>query len=224
MFLSKVTLQSSTHSAIELSKLGANGPYASHQLLWKLFTNEDERNFLFREEFGQSGLPLFFVLSKSQPQNDHTLFSVQTKRFEPKLFIGQRLTYKLRVNPTVCLTDDAGKSKRHDVLMHAKYHLAKDERQNKQNLKTIMDAAAQAWISDPKRLQKWGVQLDMLPEIESYSQHQSQKKLGNPIRFSSVDFAGILTIKEPNIFIGQLSNGFGRAKSLGCGLMLVKST
>ncbi|MFT6331436.1 MAG: hypothetical protein ACJAYN_003391, partial [Bermanella sp.] len=29
MFLSKVTLQQSTHSAIALNKLGANGPYAS---------------------------------------------------------------------------------------------------------------------------------------------------------------------------------------------------
>jgi CRISPR system Cascade subunit CasE len=224
MFLSKVTLQQSTHSAIELSKLGTNGPYASHQLLWKLFTNEDERNFLFREELGQSGLPLFFVLSKSPPQTNQTLFSVQSKRFEPKLTIGQRLAYKLRVNPTVCVTDDVGKSRRHDVLMHAKYHAEKGEQQHKQNLKATMDEAAQVWISDQKRLERWGIQLDMLPEIERYTQHQSQKKSGNPIRFSSVDFAGVLTIKDPNIFIGQLSNGFGRAKALGCGLMLVKST
>jgi CRISPR system Cascade subunit CasE len=224
MFLSKVTLQQSTHSAIELSKLGANGPYASHQLLWQLFTNENERHFLFREELGQNGLPQFFVLSKSQPQTNQTLFSVQSKRFEPKLTVGQRLAYKLRVNPTVCVTDDDGKSRRHDVLMHAKYHAGKHEKQHKQNLKATMDEAAQVWISDHKRLKRWGIQLDMLPEIERYTQHQSQKKSGNPIRFSSVDFAGILTIKDPNIFISQLSNGFGRAKALGCGLMLIKST
>jgi CRISPR system Cascade subunit CasE len=223
MFLSKVTLQQSTQSAIELSKIGANGAYASHQLLWKLFTNENERNFLFREELGQSGLPLFFVLSKMQPQNNQTLFSIQTKRFEPQLFVGQRLAYKLRVNPTVCVTDDAGKSKRHDVLMHAKHQIGKDERQDKQGLKATMDEAAQIWISDQKRLQRWGIQLDMLPEIERYTQYQSQKKSGNQLRFSSVDFTGILTIKDPSVFIGQLSNGFGRAKALGCGLMLVKS-
>ena len=63
MFLSKVTLVSSTQSAIELTRLAENGVYASHQLLWRLFPDEDKRNFLYREEQGDNGRPIFFVLS-----------------------------------------------------------------------------------------------------------------------------------------------------------------
>jgi CRISPR system Cascade subunit CasE len=223
MYLSKLSLLQSTHSARELAKLGANGVYAAHQMLWQLFTNENERNFLFREEIGPSGLPIFFVLSKTQPLCNQTLFDVQTKPFQPQLSVGQRLAYKLRVNPTVCMKNDAGGSKRHDVLMHAKYQVKEDERQNKGVLKAVMDEAAHKWISEPQRLKRWGIQLDVLPEIEAYTQHRSQKKSGNQIRFSSVDVEGMLTVKDPTVFVEQYVSGFGRAKAFGCGLMLIRS-
>ncbi|WP_250657469.1 type I-E CRISPR-associated protein Cas6/Cse3/CasE [Alkalimarinus coralli] len=222
MFLSKISLLQSTQAARELIKIGANGAYASHQLLWQLFTDEEQRNFLFREEMSPNGLPQFFVLSKVQPENNHALFNVQTKVFQPKIAEGQRLGYKLRVNPTICVKGDNGKSKRHDVLMHAKYQAKKAGGQDLQKVQALMEQAAQAWISDEQRLQRWGIQLDAIPEIERYTQHRSQKKSGNQLQFSSVDFQGLLTVKDPSIFMSQYANGFGRAKALGCGLMLIR--
>lgn len=222
MFLSKVTFLQSSHTAKELLKLTANGAYASHQLLWQLFTTEEQRNFLFREEMNPGGLPQFYVLSRTYPENNHVLFNLQTKTFQPKLSAGQRLAYKLRVNPTICLKDDNGKSKRHDVLMHAKFLAKKSGVNDSQEIQTAMDQAAQTWISDEQRLQRWGIQLDALPEIERYTQHRSQKKTGNSLQFSSVDFQGVLTVKDSRKFMEQYVNGFGRAKALGCGLMLIR--
>ncbi len=220
MFLSKVQLLPSIEAGAELVKLSQNGVYAAHQLLWQLFPNEQEREFLYREEQDDFGQPQFFVLSKKQPVVT-PLFSIQSKAFNPILQTGSRLAFKLRVNPTICVTSNEGKSQRHDVLMHAK-------RQNKQSiangedLKSLMDQAAIQWFSDEKRLQQWGVELDSLPIIVAYNQHQSKKRSGQKVQFSSVDYEGMLTVKDPEIFLQQYQKGFGRAKALGCGLMLIR--
>ena len=44
-----------------------------------------------------------------------------------------------------------------------------------------------------------------------------------PIRFSVLDFEGVLEVTEPALFVTGLANGFGRAKAFGCGLMLIRS-
>lgn len=221
MYLSKVTLNPSTDTARLLLSTQANGPYGAHQLLWKLFSEQTERCFLFREEINAFGLPEYFVLSECEVSDRESFFRIQTKPFDPKLKPGQRLSYKLRVNPTVCITKE-GKSRRHDVIMHAKYQARESAIQNPDEVKMLMDEAAHKWIAQEKRLAGWGISLDMLPEIERYTQHSSTKKTGNRIAFSSVDYQGILTIVDPDRFLAQYQKGFGRSKALGCGLMLIK--
>lgn len=222
MYLSKISIIPSAHSAAEIARLSINGAYASHQLLWNLFTEDEKRKFLYREEQStRSGRPLFYALSQSKPDLNFPLFDIQTKQFAPKLSKGQRLGFKLRANPTVCLTDEAGKRIRHDVLMHAKYQ-AKKAGKVSSEISSLMDQAALSWISDEKRLSAWGVTLDALPDIERYTQHSSQKKGGHTIRFSSVDFQGMLTVTDPQTFCRQYALGFGRAKAMGCGLMLIR--
>ena len=49
MYLSKITLQPSAQTAVELAKLNSNGAYASHQLLWRLFTEEQKGNVIVRQ-------------------------------------------------------------------------------------------------------------------------------------------------------------------------------
>lgn len=221
MFLSKVTLQSSAQASLELAKLASNGVYSSHQLLWTLFKEAQAREFLYREEMGAAGKPEFFVLSTTAPVCDGTVLNVQSKTFRPQLSIGQRLGFKLRVNPTVCITDNQGKSKRHDVLMHAKKQ-PDTQALAAVDLAIVMQRAAHSWIADERRLQSWGVELEALPDMISYEQHKSKKRGGQNVQFSSVDFQGVLTVKEPELFLTQYAKGFGRAKALGCGLMLVR--
>jgi CRISPR system Cascade subunit CasE len=37
-----------------------------------------------------------------------------------------------------------------------------------------------------------------------------------------LDFEGTLEVREPELFLTALGNGFGRAKAFGCGLMLIR--
>lgn len=221
MYLSKIMLQPSAQTAVELAKLNKNGAYSTHQLLWRLFTDESQRGFLYRQEIGHGGMPHFYVLSENAPSNIDALFDVQTKQFRPNFKSGQRLAFKLRANPTVCISAEAGKSKRHDVLMHAKRQY-KSENPQSNELNALMNQAAQEWLANVQRLEAWGVSLDVVPEVQAYTQHKSKKGNGQSIQFSSVDYEGLLTILEPEKFIQQYKKGFGRAKSLGCGLMLIR--
>jgi CRISPR system Cascade subunit CasE len=216
MYLSKVTLKPSPDLAKTLLKLGGNGVYSAHQLLWQLFRQENSRPFIFREEQGRDGLPMFFVLSSCAPVNAGDIFRIQTKPFSPQLQQGQRLAFKLRANPTICIDN-----KRHDVMMHAKRQLRNKELSAGET-QFHMEQAAQNWLCDEKRMESWGIQLAGVPDIEAYTQHRSRKRSGQNVQFSSVDFQGILTVTEPSKFLNQYEKGFGRAKSLGCGLMLIR--
>ncbi|MDX7992098.1 type I-E CRISPR-associated protein Cas6/Cse3/CasE [Xenorhabdus littoralis] len=224
MYLSKVTLRPSVyHIQAPSSKKTKNDVYTAHQLLWQLFTEQEERNFLFREEISLSGRPEFIVLSRTAPIVNSPQFQVQTKPFAPQLHNGQKLAFKLRVNPTVCITEkDSGKQRRHDVLMRAK-HQQKDSGISADEIESLMTQAAQAWIQDEKRLANWGIRFDFTPDMERYTQHRSFKSSGQKIAFSSVDFQGVLTLSDRDLFLEQYSKGFGRAKSFGCGLMLIRA-
>jgi CRISPR system Cascade subunit CasE len=222
MFLSKITLVPTSQSAVELAILAKNGVYASHQLLWKLFPNDSERNFIYREEQGSNGRPFFFVLSKNKPHLIDSIFEVHTKRFTPVMNKGDRLAFKLRMNPTICVSDSEGKSRRHDVMMHAKKKAQSEGIRDSQDIKILMKQAAIAWFAEQDRLTQWGISLDCLPDIESYMQHASQKKRAHSIKFSSVNYQGILTLVDPEVFRQKYAEGFGRSKAMGCGLMLIR--
>lgn len=223
MYLSKVSFQASQQARQLLLGFGGKGAYSTHQMLWQLFTEEEKRTFLFREEQQTDGSKAFYVLSSVIPEFDESVFNVQTKTFTPKLQSGQRLSFTLRANPTVCVTDEQGKSKRHDVMMHTKRNLKESGVTDKEEIRLLMEQAAQQWLANPKRLDNWGFTLDFLPEVQTYIQHRSDKNRKNNIRFSSVDYQGVLTVQDSSKFLEQLEKGFGRAKSLGCGLMLIKA-
>ncbi|OTA16875.1 type I-E CRISPR-associated protein Cas6/Cse3/CasE [Xenorhabdus vietnamensis] len=223
MYLSKVTLRPSVYHIQALSRQTKNDVYSSHQLLWQLFTEQQERNFLFREEINLNGRPEFFVLSTTTPMVNSPRFQIQTKPFAPQLHNGQKLAFKLRMNPTVCLTDkDSRKQQRHDVLMHAKRQ-AQDSDISADEIESLMIQAAQTWIQDEKRLANWGIRFDFTPDIERYTQHRSFKTSGQKVAFSSVDYQGVLTLSDSELFLEQYCKGFGRAKSFGCGLMLIRA-
>lgn len=221
MFLSKVTMEHTPQARTEFLKTSGNGSYSAHQLIWRLFSENESRDFLFREEISNTGEVEYFVLSTSAPDNTDQLFRMQSKAFTPNLHSDQRLAFKLRVNPTINMVED-GKQRRHDVLMHAKKQARENGVSDSEAIQLAMDQAAQSWICNEKRLDTWGIQLDMAPSVERYTQHKSKKRSGDNISFSSVDFDGILTIKNVDKFLAQYQKGFGRAKSMGCGLMLIR--
>lgn len=221
MYLSKATLKPSADTAKILLEIPGKGEYATHQLIWKLFTEEKNRNFIYREDIGFNGQPEYYLLSQNQPKDSDEIFYLETKKVEPKLKKDQRLAFSLRVNPTISI-QDGKKSRRHDVMMHAKKQFRQKERAAGDCINLYMEQAALDWITNEQRLERWGVRLDSVPTIERYHQHKGIKPSGNSIRFSSVDYQGVFTVIDPERFIGCYKNGFGPAKSMGCGLMLIR--
>jgi CRISPR system Cascade subunit CasE len=55
--------------------------------------------------------------------------------------------------------------------------------------------------------------------VQAYTQHQGKDE---KLRFSSVDFAGELTVLDADRFSTALSHGIGHAKAFRCGLLLVR--
>ena len=58
---------------------------------------------------------------------------------------------------------------------------------------------------------------------DSYRQHRVFKRGRNyPIRFSTLEYTGLLTVEDPDCFRQTLFHGIGKSRALGCGLLLVK--
>ena len=58
---------------------------------------------------------------------------------------------------------------------------------------------------------------------DGYKQHSSHGKAREKsIRYSTVDFQGVLTVTAPELFRKALYSGIGKAKAFGCGLMLIR--
>lgn len=217
-------------------------PYRVHQALWQLFDlpSNSSRPFLYRE-YEQGGQLFYYVLSSMKPKKDHPYFLVQTKAFNPQFLKGQRLAFELRANPVVTIKNEVGKSSRHDVLMQAKKLTIDQGFDDTYSIDQAMFDAGVDWITQPKRMQSWGVVIHPNLELSAYTQHQfrrtkediaqqnqnqtdTQRKtaVNKRIQFSSLDYTGALEIQDTEIFYEQMLQGFGKQKAFGCGLMLVR--
>lgn len=230
MFMSRVRLDLNRLVRDDLLRVLAGEAYTGHQLLWQLFDDvADRRPFLFRQEIEDEqvpgsqprGLPVFYVLSDRAPAADRDWLDVQTKPFKPQLAAGDRLGFVLRANPTIARTQSGStRSQRSDVMMHAKYGFAPADRRSTA-CKQAMDEAAAEWLT--QRGGSGGFTLPVEPQIDAYRQHQIKKRnSGDDVRFSTVDYSGLLQIADETRFLAALAAGFGRAKAFGCGLMLVR--
>ncbi|MDX6041740.1 type I-E CRISPR-associated protein Cas6/Cse3/CasE [Scandinavium lactucae] len=211
MYLSKITLHTSELAPAQLLQMVERGEYAMHQWLWELFPGMAERTFLYRREELQ-GAFRFYVLSQSEPKS-HTFFILETRLFQPQLRVGQRLSFNLRANPVVCKG-----GKRHDLLMDVKQQL-----RDQLDPRAIWPHQAQAacdWLT--RQGEQSGFSLEGV-EVGVYRQQQMVGgKSKSYIRFSSVDYTGVLVVTDPVGLIARLAQGFGKSRAFGCGLMLIK--
>lgn len=225
MYLSKVTPAPGFIISQLANEANAGDAYAQHQFLWLLFEHKTERDFLFRYEQGRRGV-CYYVLSATPPK-EMAGVEIQCKRFEPRLGVDDVLAYTLRANPTKKLKSASdGRGQRVDVLMHAKFQ-ARKEGVSPELIPELQLQAARDWLLDDSRQERLGVRFLNSPEVTEHLQHQVYKrrnKKEHPIKFSSVNYQGLLKVVDPERFVSQLAAGIGRSKSMGCGLMLVRRT
>lgn len=230
MHLSRVRVDLNGLGRDDLFAVMGGEPYGTHQLLWRLFPDyTGPRPFLFRQEMEDGadgegrckGLPLFYMLSQQTPVALPGLLDVESKSFAPRLDAGETLAFRLRANPTVSHRVDGQKhSRRSDVLMHAKSAFTPDQRAS-QECKDSMDAAACQWLAGQG--EKHGFALCGPPEVSGYRQHNlGRRKKGKPIQFSGVDYTGKLEVTDPEAFLASLTQGLGRSKAFGFGMMMIR--
>lgn len=228
-------------------------PYGQHRLIWQFFDGPRKMPgqptpFLFRAEVRES-LPLFYVLSKTPPRDTSGKWLIEAKKFNPALEAGDRLAFKLRVNPVVerpgaVVLDADGKPKlrrsgaragqekykvlRHDVVMDAKRRMGWNEMPPNQrpSLALVAYEAGNCWLRD--REEGLGFRVDTQGlRVDSYATHclkgrRDESGRCRGISLSTLDFEGVLTVTGVEAFTKTLLNGIGPAKSFGCGLILVR--
>ncbi|MEX2165365.1 MAG: type I-E CRISPR-associated protein Cas6/Cse3/CasE [Sulfuricaulis sp.] len=224
-WLSRITPRSDIGHR-QLVDLGSLDLYGQHQALWKLFdVAREERTeraeFLFRIE-QKNSLPVFYVLSRQKPQDHAGLWHVEPKSYRPDIRTGDRLAFKLRVNPTVARPgENGGNSKRHDVVMDAKKRmgwkdLADDARPT---LAHLAYEAGACWLRD--RAERLGFVIDDQGlQVDGYRTWRSRGRKN--IELSTLNFEGSLVVNDQARFLEALMLGIGRAKGFGCGLLLVR--
>lgn len=217
MKLSRLQLRPVRSESSHIYRL-LESPYRLHQEIWRLFADDPDRDrdFLYRLD-RHRGQAQILTLSSRPPRDEHGLWCIDTKPFEPDLEEGDLLRFSLRANPTV-----KRNGKRHDVVMDAKTRLEAEDvpREDWPSQAELVYEHCTAWLST--RAERWGFEL--LPDAlraEGYEIHRLRKPSGRPVRFATCDFSGVLRVKEPHPFLEHVRHGFGPAKGFGCGLMLL---
>ena len=192
--------------------------YGAHQAIWQLFSDgaARKRDFLFRKE-GEGAGARWLTLSAREPRDGRGFWKVECKPFSPRLAVGDRLRFLVRVNPTVAKSREGRSSARHDVVMNEKRRLPAGAGERPEP--AIVHSACGAWLQ--ARSERHGFALDTAElAVDGYRQLGGRRP--GDLRVSVVDLDGVLTVQDPERFTTMLFQGLGPAKSFGCGLMLVR--
>jgi CRISPR system Cascade subunit CasE len=222
LFLSRISLRAdpsvATLAPILFDTTGRHRSEASRRLVWTLFADREDRarDFLWREDDARR----FYVLSSRPPEDRHQLFMVETKAFQPALSPGDRLVFSLRANATIGRPrGDKRAGKRDDVVMAALNAIPKHERAERR--KAIIRREGLAWLL--RQGEAAGFDFDEGGiAVDGYEPLTIRNNAKNALRLSVIEFDGILTVREPDIFLAKLARGFGRGKAFGLGLMLLR--
>lgn len=209
----------------------ASGPYQIHTMVWDLFADSSERkrDFLYRVDYIQRK-PVVYTMSAREPVYSGGVWSLETKVFQPVLSEGQRLGFSLRANPVRTRwtqPDEEGKrkQKRHDVVMDAKKAIRESgvKQGDRPSMADLMQREGFKWLAS--RAEKHGFEVS---EGEVMAEAYRQMKFGQDsknrqVSISTIDFSGMLTIRDLGVFMDCLGGGIGPAKGFGCGMLMIRS-
>lgn len=204
-----------------LGKTGRGGAsqQPGHHLVWSLFADgfQRQRDFLWRE----MGRGVFYILSARLPEDRHGLFEIaEPKGFTPSLAAGDIRGFALRANPVIRRRHaDRRRSVKHDVVMDA---IRNSEGDRAGIRLRAMHEQGLAWLERQGEKSGFEILSDRV-RIDGYEQHRVTRKGSARAReFSTIDFEGLLTVRDPAALLTAIAHGFGASKAYGCGLMLIR--
>ena len=202
-------------------------PYELHRTVCKAFpdglfkaerSEENVTNILFRVDLHpRTYIPTLLVQSRQKPnwdflslekkdyllgENDLPLDveNPAIKEMDLKLSEGQVLTFRLRANPTV-KKDREGKSQGRRVGL-------------------IHEVDQHKWLE--RKLESAGaalVNVNIVNEQFTHGKLFIEKEKEKRMNFLSVQFDGVLQVKDKDKLVNTIFTGFGSAKGLGFGLL-----
>ncbi len=233
MYMSRASLKPEATADKEFWKLAMDlgDNYRIHRAIWSLFSKDPDkkRDFLYRQD-EKDGFPSFYIVSEHSPENSSDLWSIESKKYTPSLFPGQKLFFSLRANPIVTRWDEDENGKphqhRHDVVMDAKTRMEKEgiPENKKPQVTEIVQKVGVQWIKKKGEMNGFEVSEGQVIATGYCCNRFYKPKGKHSVNISTIDFSGILTVTDPESLIYALYNGIGPAKSFGCGLMLVRSS
>ncbi len=123
MYFSRIRIKPEIFKSTQLAQVLSDNSYNMHRLLWDLFSDEKQRNFLYRKEIaseqlgiqaGVRGEPIYYLVSSTSPSSENPFFQVEAREYQPKLEKGEMLRFEIRANPVITRN-----GKKHDVVMDA---------------------------------------------------------------------------------------------------------
>ena len=222
MYFSRAELVTGAATTGELAALAGGGNYRLHQMVWRLFpANEDQgRDFLYRWE--DAAAPRLYLVSERPPALVEGPWKLETKPYTPAVQQGELLQFSLRANPVRTRKAAEGRSKRHDVVMDAKWQQRQAQDEPAQAMTELIHQVGREWLAG--RAEGLGFSVQDCPlRVEGYRQHRLFKaRTGKPVRFSTLEFSGVLRVVDRELFVQTLFRGVGPAKGFGCGLLMVR--
>lgn len=191
---------------------------AQHHLLWSAFSDsaERKRDFLWREERDGS----FLTLSARPPVQTDLFQPHQVKLYAPDLVAGQQLDFLLRANATRMRRIGVRKGKREDIIKASIDVLEQHDRAGKRM--EIATTEGRAWLERQGEKSGFMVVTAVAEDYRTLSLPRPGASYRNAMTLGVLDLTGRIEIIDPALFLTQMAQGFGRAKSFGCGLMLVR--
>ena len=219
LYLSRLTLNSAAPASALMPLLNPCDPTqaadAHHRLIWSVFSDSRARmrDFIWRYD----GNRRFFTLSSRPPVSSELFLPHEIKAFEPNLRPEDKLHYVLYANATRSRKQASGRSQRVDLVMDLLHGIKSGERFEKRN--DLAQEAAQAWM-ERQGLRCGFRSINTI--AKGYRTLELGKRRDRNATFGILDLSGKIEITDPAIFLTAMTQGFGRAKAWGCGLMLIR--
>jgi len=226
MYFSQILLQEDAPHSLEFWNVFRN-PYTLHEHIWRLFSDHPNRNrdFLYRLD-KKANRPIIHSVSARKPNVGSKVWQIETKQYEPKFKVDMHLAFTLRANPVRTKRDNKNRQHRHDVVMEAKMRLKEQgiSKDYRKSLAIMVQEEGYNWLSTRAERCGFSINQDHI-RVDGYQQHKFFKgRMKKPVRFSTLDFTGILTVSDSESFLETIFLGIGPAKGFGCGMIMVKRT
>lgn len=202
-------------------------PYEMHRTLMRAFPSKDQGGpgrVLFRVDVGRDDLPVVLVQSEKSPDwsflsgkdyllnvDDNPVF----KPYDPKLHEGQRLRFLLRANPVIRRTHKENGDPFLDK--DGSPSLDKKGKPKGRRIGLYQEAEQMEWLR--RKADSGGFQPDAFEILPRGK--QTSRRAGDTNTHLCVEFAGVLTVTDPEAFLDTLRSGIGSGKAFGFGLLSV---